>query len=538
MNARGFGRYREIAVLGQGGMARVVLAALPGPAGTQKLLVVKEMLPELAQDAEFVGMFTDEARLACRLDHPNLIQTYELAEVDGRYFFVMEYLEGQSLGALLTRTRRRVPLPIYLRVLTRVLAGLHYAHELSDLDGRPLGVVHRDVTPQNIFVCYGGAIKLVDFGIAKAAGAAILTKAGTFKGKIAYSSKEQLGNEPVDRRADVFAAGILLWEAIVGHRITKGLAEPAILQRRFFGEDPDALSVNPLAPPELAAIAKKAMSTERENRYATAREMQAALESYIETSGMRVVDEDVGRHVASIFAEERLQVRKLVQERLSKPDSEDPLLEPVALSSQTSLSDPSSGSESKPAARAPAAAGEPPTQVTVSLETPVRRARSRVRVIAGAAVVVLSLGVIGGWSMLRRRVVIDRPASASSTAAAISPPAAAGSAFPEARLVDVSLIASPATARFSLDGRALEGNPYKGRLPSDGTSHKLEAAAAGFVTETRALTLDGAVQVELSLKPEQASITSAVRPGQPARPPTRAAKPIDTSDPYGPQEAR
>ena len=128
----GFGRYREIALLGQGGMARVVLAALPGPAGTQKLLVVKEMLPELAADPEFVGMFTDEARLACRLDHPNLIQTFELAEVNGRYFFVMEYLEGQSLSVLLGRTKRQVPLPIYLRVLTRVLAGLHYAHELCD----------------------------------------------------------------------------------------------------------------------------------------------------------------------------------------------------------------------------------------------------------------------------------------------------------------------------------------------------------------------------------------------------------------------
>ena len=570
----GFGRYREIALLGQGGMARVVLAALPGPAGTQKLLVVKEMLPELAQDPEFVGMFTDEARLACRLDHPNLIQTYELAEVNGRFFFVMEYLEGQSLSVVLGRTRRQVPLPIYLRVLTRVLAGLQYAHDLCDLDGRPLGVVHRDVTPQNIFLCYGGAIKLVDFGIAKAAGAAILTKAGTFKGKIAYASKEQIANEPVDRRADIFAAGCLLWEGIVGQRITKDLAEPAILQRRFLGSEPSALEVNPNAPPELSAIARKAMAPEREDRYATAAEMQAALEAYIERSGTRVVDEDVGNYVAQLFAEQRSQVRKLVQERLSRPASEPsstPLFVQAAASSQSAATGSSPGSDSgarsgpgagsgagsRPGASA--ASGDLPTEVTASLEQASPRAVAPARrrsIVLLAVAALLVLGAIGGGSILRRRRARAETESAAAAAAAAQAAAASsaslvagsagvspGAGVAETRLVDVSLVASPAAARFTLDGRPLEGNPYKGRLVSDGVPHRLEATAPGFATETRTVTLDGAVQVELSLKPEpRGAGGKAPRPGDdgPAVRPggARTAKPIDTGDPYGPGGGR
>ena len=541
MNQGAFGRYREIALLGQGGMARVVLAALPGAAGTQKLLVVKEMLPELAADPEFVAMFTDEARLACRLDHPNLIQTFELAEVNGRYFFVMEYLEGQPLSAVLGRTRRQVPLPLYLRVLTRVLAGLHYAHELTDLEGRPLGVVHRDVTPQNIFLCYGGAIKLVDFGIAKAAGAAVRTKAGTFKGKVAYASKEQLANEPIDRRADVFAAGVLLWEGIVGQRIAKDMDEAAILQRRFLGAERYAADVNPQAPRELADIAKKAMSPERDDRYETAAQMQAALEAYIEAASMRVVDEDVGGFIVGLFAEQRSQVRKLVQERLANPatDTATPslLLPPPASSSQNVLAaDSEPGATARLALRpSSAVAAELPTDVTVSLHTSPRTTR---RSPFAAVAILGALVVVGAVVVTQRRSASRDPASASSAALLIAPAASDTASANVTRTVDVTLTASPASAHFWLDGRALEGNPFKGTLPRDGASHKLEVRAPGFVSEERTVTLDGAVQVELALKPDAkplpASKPARVDDGPSLRPTApRTAKPIDTNDPYG-----
>jgi serine/threonine-protein kinase len=543
----GYGRYREIALLGQGGMARVVLAALPGPHGVQKLLVVKEMLPELAEDAEYVGMFTDEARLASRLDHPNLVQTYELAEANGRYFFVMEYLEGQPLSAVLSRCKRQMPLQFHLRVLTRVLAGLHYAHELTDLEGRPLGVVHRDVSPQNIFLCYGGAIKLVDFGIAKAAGAAVKTRAGTFKGKIGYSSKEQIANEPVDRRADVFAVGVLLWEALVGHRITKDLEEAAILQRRFLDSEPGALTANPNADPELAAICDKAMSGEREARYTTAVEMHAALDAYIRKTADRVADEDVGAFVAGLFSEERSQVRRLVHERLARPagapESSPLLLSAAVASSQDSLS----GNE--PTSQV--ASADLPIDVTVQYDSAAGRMAPKRRVLPVAAVfVALTLIVGGGWfalrrgpSRARREATVDRAASTSTSTSSVPLPPASTEPVAQKPFIDAVFSAAPPATRFTLDGRPLDGNPFRGRLPRDGSSHRLEARAPGYVPEQRNLVLDGAVvEVELALEavPRAAGIStsrppSAVAPPvdpNTARRPGRPAKPIDTSDPY------
>jgi serine/threonine protein kinase len=543
----GFGRYREIAVLGQGGMARVVLAALPGPHGVQKLLVVKEMLPELAEDSEYVGMFTDEARLASRLDHPNLVQTYELAEANGRYFFVMEYLEGQPLSAVLSRCKRQMPLPFHLRVLTRVLAGLHYAHDLTDLEGRPLGVVHRDVSPQNIFLCYGGAIKLVDFGIAKAAGAAVKTKAGTFKGKIGYSSKEQIANEPVDRRADVFAVGVLLWEALVGHRITKGLEEAAILQRRFLDSEPSVLTANPSADPELAAICDKAMSAEREGRYSTAAELHAALDAYIRKTSDVVADEDVGAFVAGLFAEERSQVRRLVHERLARPASEPAsssfLLAPAVPSSQDSLS----GNE--PTSQV--ASADLPIDVTVRYDSATGRLTRKRRVVSVAAVfVALTVMVGGGWLALHRGPssdgragTVDRASSTSTSIPSVSLPSASTEAVAQKPFIDAVFSASPPATRFTLDGRPLDGNPYRGRLPRDGSSHRLEARAPGYVAEQRNLVLDGAV-VEVELALEAVARPAGTSPSHPppavappvdpqsARRPGRPAKPIDTSDPY------
>ncbi|HEX9297273.1 MAG TPA: protein kinase, partial [Polyangiaceae bacterium] len=149
---QGIGKYRPIALLGQGGMARVLLTVSSGPAGVRKLLVVKQMRPEIAQDSEFVHMFLDEARLAARLSHPNVIHTYEVGIDNGGPFIVMEYLNGQSMQALISKVKRaKMPLSLHLRILTKVLAGLHYAHELRDYDGSPLTVVHRDISPQNVF---------------------------------------------------------------------------------------------------------------------------------------------------------------------------------------------------------------------------------------------------------------------------------------------------------------------------------------------------------------------------------------------------
>src|SRR5512133_824440 len=208
------GKYRLLAELGHGGMAQVFLALAKGVAGFNKLVVIKQIHAELAEDPDFVRMFLDEARLAARLNHPNVVQTNEVDHDNKRYFIAMEYLEGQTLNRVFNRMGRDpklLPLGHRLRLVADGLAGLHYAHELKDYDGKALGVVHRDFTPHNIFVTYNGVVKVVDFGIAKALNSSSQTQSGVLKGKVSYMAPEQARGERVDRRADIFSVGMILW---------------------------------------------------------------------------------------------------------------------------------------------------------------------------------------------------------------------------------------------------------------------------------------------------------------------------------------
>jgi serine/threonine-protein kinase len=227
------GKYRLLAELGRGGMATVYLALVSGPVGFHKLVVIKQIGGEFAEEPEFLTMFLDEARLAARLNHPNVVQTNEVGQDGLRHFICMEYLEGQPLTAVTRRLVRQKPvlsLGMQLRIAVDALAGLHYAHELADFDGTPLGVVHRDVSPHNIFVTYTGQVKVVDFGIAKAMSSASATRPGVLKGKVAYMSPEQARGDAVDRRADIFAMGVILWEMATGKRLFHGLPEIQIVQ--------------------------------------------------------------------------------------------------------------------------------------------------------------------------------------------------------------------------------------------------------------------------------------------------------------------
>jgi serine/threonine-protein kinase len=214
-------RFRVIAELGEGGMARVHLALARGPSGVNKLVVLKTLRSHLANDPACLEMFIHEGRLAARLNHPNVVQTYEVNEDGGRQVMVMEYLEGQPLSHVYARGRKsgQLPLEMYVRVLCDALAGLHYAHELADFDGKPLNLVHRDVSPQNIFVTFDGQVKILDFGIAKAAvNAPNQTETGVLKGKVRYMAPEQIAGEALDRRADIFAVGAILWEVLADEK--------------------------------------------------------------------------------------------------------------------------------------------------------------------------------------------------------------------------------------------------------------------------------------------------------------------------------
>lgn len=317
--ARSFGKYRPIVELGHGGMATVYLAASQGPRGFAKLVVVKELNDDLAVDSEFASMFVDEARLAARINHPHVVQTYEVDENDGRFFIVMEYIEGQPLGLIRSRLSKlgTALRDHQVRLLSEVLDALHHAHELADYDGRPLHVVHRDVSPHNVMVTYSGDAKLVDFGIAKAADSSTQTRTGVVKGKLAYMSPEQAFGKPLDRRTDIFAVGVVLWEALTNRRMWKGSAEGAIAHRLSIGDIPKAVELAPNAPPQLLTICDRALAPRMEDRYPTALAMKEDLEAYLASLARRPTARELGTLVAEAFSEERSRVRAIIEQSMS-----------------------------------------------------------------------------------------------------------------------------------------------------------------------------------------------------------------------------
>ncbi|MDI3290979.1 serine/threonine-protein kinase [Polyangium sp. 15x6] len=315
------GKYKLIANLGRGGMADVFLAVVAGPLGVNKLQVVKRLRAEFAEDPERREMFLDEARIATRLNHPNVVQTFEVHAEKGVYFITMEYLEGAPMNRLINRSSRtKTPAPpgVLLRILADVLAGLHYAHELADYDGKPLNIVHRDVSPHNVIVSYDGQAKLLDFGIAKSDVRMMETRTGIMKGKLGYMAPEQVRCKPLDRRADVFVAGIVLWEILAGRKMWDKAADMEVLHKLATGDLPSIESVRPDVPPALAKICGKALSYDPADRYTTAAEMRAAILDYLDSAKIRVTPEDIGKYVTSVYADKRAEIRKIIERQIAK----------------------------------------------------------------------------------------------------------------------------------------------------------------------------------------------------------------------------
>ncbi len=309
------GKYRLVATLGQGGMGTVYLALASGLGQFRKVLVVKELRQDLTRNPGFVSMFMDEAKLTARLDHPNVVQTFEAGEEGDRYYLAMEYLDGQPLSALIDRLSdsKGLPLWVHIQLLCEALAGLHYAHELPDYGGASLGVVHRDVSPQNVFVTYHGQVKVVDFGVAKAAGASTLTDPGVFKGKFAYAAPEQVLGHPVDARTDVFAVGVMLWEAIAGRRFSSPVVTPAAFRERAAGREPRIRDVVPSVDPLLGEICDRALALDPDDRFASADTFRAALHEFLQLAGVRVEAPEIGQFMRDVFARERRDVHMVIE---------------------------------------------------------------------------------------------------------------------------------------------------------------------------------------------------------------------------------
>ncbi|HEY3352341.1 MAG TPA: protein kinase, partial [Polyangia bacterium] len=298
------GKYEIVRQIATGGMAEIFLARATGIEGFEKLVVIKRILPHLAEQPEIVRMFLDEVRIAATLHHTNVVQVFDVGSVDGDYFFAMEYLHGEDVSGLmraLAAAARPLPLEHALTIIMNACAGLHYAHEKRGFDGRPLGIVHRDVSPQNVFVTYDGGVKVVDFGIAKAATRQAATQYGTLKGKIRYMSPEQARSEPLDRRADVFAVGILLWELTTGQRLFHAKSEFEILKMIVEQDAPPPSRAVPGYPPELDAIVARSLRRRPEERYQTAEELQADLDDFVREQRLPASTLTLSRFMAELF---------------------------------------------------------------------------------------------------------------------------------------------------------------------------------------------------------------------------------------------
>ena len=531
--AQQLGKYQLVAEIARGGMGVVSLAVATGPARFSKLLVVKELKPELVEDVSFLEMFLEEARLAARLNHPNIVQTYEIGAEGKRHFMVMDYLEGVTLSSVLRKKGDAFTLAMHIRVLCETLQALDYAHNLKDFDGTHLGIVHRDATPQNVFLTFDGTVKLVDFGIAKALDSVVETRAGVLKGKPAYMAPEQITGT-VDARADIFSIGVMLWEAIVGRRMWHKKGDVEILTKIIKGEIPTLAETKPDAPKELIRICDRAIAKAREERYSTAAELQADLEAYLASSKTDVSPRDVAKVVATLFASDRVKTKEVIEKHIAslksgavadglptlRPGSDETLATPSAAESAPRLPEPvltPSGPSMGSIGSTPGATAIPSATDALARDMAANRKRMIVRV----AGVVAILGV-GGFLAMR----------AGQTPVPAVDPHASASAPPTPTFVvpiqhEVSLRAMPATARISIEGVPLS-NPGL-RTCIQGQHVTMHVSAAHYLSTDRELVCDKDETIEVALEPEPAAAPSASE-----KPPPRP-QPRGNPTPHAPQ---
>ena len=531
------GKYQLVAEIARGGMGVVYLATSHGPARFSKLLVVKELKPEFVEDSAFLEMFLEEARLAARLNHANIVQTYEVGTDGRRHFLVMDYLDGMPLSRVL---KQGLSLPLHVRVLIETLQGLHHAHTLTDFNGTPLGLVHRDATPQNVFLTFDGQVKLVDFGIAKAKDSNLETQSGVLKGKPSYMPREQIMGE-VDARSDVFSVGVMLWEALAGRRMWQKRSDIEILTLILQGQLPSIEEAAPHAPRELVRIVQKATSRDVEDRFESADQMASALDDWL--GSQKASSRELARVMNEMFASQRIATREAIEKHLSemdhgRPAKKLPSLRPTGL--EPTPSGPRSSSVQS------LLTGTLGAQVPPSIALPPAKGPPAKRVVIVAAVAATTAIFAVAW--MRG----SKPPLASSGSAVAPAPTAPPSddlgvdaaPAPAASTYHLHVSVSPPGASLALAGRVIT-NPAQLTCRA-GDSQLLRASAPGRITVERELACDRDSSVELALEAAAGMRHGRAGPAAaaPAAPPPRGGdvnpnggvkpvRPIETASPYG-----
>lgn len=530
-----FGKYRLIASLGQGGMANVYLAVVLGPAGFNKLLVVKALREDvLGNSEEFVHMFLDEARLSARLNHPNIVQTYEIGQADGRYFIAMEYLEGQPMRVAQRRLGAvGLPLEEELRIIAETARGLHYAHELKGLNGESLEVVHRDVSPQNVFLTYEGRVKLLDFGIAKALDAEHLTKVGVIKGKLDYIAPEQIRGEKIDRRADVFSLGVMLWEAAAGQRFAGGskVQDVTKLHRRLTAGEPKLRDVKPDLPDKLSFIIQRALALDPNERQPTAAVLADELDAFLDTMGMRPSPKSLSGRLGAPFSGERAKIGWLIEEQVKLALEHSEASRELPTIGRTELSQSHSGvrpglSHEDALSEVGASAVQVPAVATSVLPTssdgeadPAYSGVRSKRVTPEAVVAVSPAKPEGAgkrvfaWAWVTAALLGASAFAYHANQARLEEQALAAVAASSRRanvvaegMMQLHIFVLPENAHATLDGAPLPALPFTAEVPRDGKLHYVEASAPGHRSKNVVVSFDRDREVSVvldKLPPEQ-----------------------------------
>ncbi|ATB30574.1 serine/threonine protein kinase [Melittangium boletus] len=497
------GKYQLLRKIAAGGMGQIFLA-LERNAGIERLVVLKRVLPHLTQDEDFLEMFQEEAQLVAGLRHPNLITILEWTKLEDRHCLVMEYVQGEDARRLDKFARAQgkpLPVGLALRLVAEAAAGLHYAHQACGPQGQPLKLVHRDVSPQNILVGFDGGVKVIDFGVAKAAGSASHTATGVLKGKYPYMSPEQANGHAVDARSDLFALGVVLWELLTGRRLFKGESDMMTLRLVRDCQVPPPSQVHPSLPPELDALVLKALAPTPAERYPDCGAFRLAIEDFLLQHRMPASNAHLSAWLHELYAE------RIAHE--ANPAHLDQLAEDSDLDSQSNSSrSTTQRSQSQSAAPAvsttpPRPAPEPRTQHTRSVQEDVSRRRPPVsRVATGLGLLLMLAGA--AVILLRQHppeaAPTPVPVAVSEPVSTPPPPPE-----PEPRAVILKVRSEPPGARVEVDGRLSGQTPLDMPLAANAPPVTLALRLEGYEPASRRVSPEDAPEVSVRLHPKPAA---------------------------------